>query len=186
MNGRKKAIPPIFYVMRNHKHVLSSCKTALGNRRYVWRHNRVLKELVKFIKSYMKSEPTISTQNFVSERSKIYAGSKQSIKHRVVPRQKLLWSSGDWEVSDDLQWRHYNYLKTIPSEDLRPDIVLLSIPYEIRTDQRHEYKTSKLEDLKMRWKKGYSTIVKTVEIGARGFVAGIPYQFLRQIGTKGR
>ena len=35
------------------------------NRRYTWRHNGVLDELVRFIKNYMKSEPTISTQNFV-------------------------------------------------------------------------------------------------------------------------
>ena len=43
------------------EHVLSSCKTALGNGRYTGRHNRVLEELVKFIKNYMKSEPIIST-----------------------------------------------------------------------------------------------------------------------------
>ena len=65
-------------------HVLSSCKKALGNGRYTWRYNRVLEELVKFIKSYMKSEATISTQKFVSERV-----SKQAIKHRAVPGQNL-------------------------------------------------------------------------------------------------
>ena len=64
--------------------VLSSCKTALGNGRYTRRHNRGLEELIKFIKNYMKSEPTISTQIFVSEKGRIYAGSKQTIKHRAV------------------------------------------------------------------------------------------------------
>ena len=34
-------------------------------------------------------------------------------------------------------------------------------------------------------KEGYNVIMKTVEIGARGFVAGILYQFLSQIGIKG-
>ncbi len=43
------------------EHVLNSCKAALGNGRYTWRHNRVLKELVKFMNNYMKSEPTILT-----------------------------------------------------------------------------------------------------------------------------
>ena len=50
----------------------------------------------------MKPEPTISTQKFVSERGRIYTGSKQAIKHRAVLGQNLLGSSGDWEVSADL------------------------------------------------------------------------------------
>ena len=135
--------------------VLSSCKTALGNGRCTLRHNRWLEELVKFLKSYMKSEPTISTQKFVSENGRIYAGSEQIIKHRAVPGQKLLESGGDWEVSADLTGWHNNYPKTISSKDLRPDIVLLSraslkiilvelsIPYEGQMDLSHDYKTSK-------------------------------------------
>ena len=35
-------------------------------------------------------------------------------------------------------------------------------------------------------KEEYSLIVKAVEIGARGFVEGTLYQFLNQIGIKGR
>ena len=57
--------------LKTLEHVLISCKTALGNGSYTWRHNRVLNELVRFIKNYMKSEPTISTQKFVSEKSRI-------------------------------------------------------------------------------------------------------------------
>ena len=41
--------------------------------------------------------------------------------------------------------------------------------------------------LKKSWKKeGYSVTVKAVEIEARGFVAGTLYEFLGQIGIKGR
>ena len=148
--------------MTNQKleHVLGSCKTAFGNGRYTWRHNRVLEELVEFIKNYMKSEPTISSNKFASEKSRIYAGSKQTIKHRAVPGQKLLGSSRDWKVSVDQPGWHNNYPKTISSKGLRPNIVLLSmvnlkiivvelsITNESRMDQSHEYKTSKYEDLK--------------------------------------
>ena len=94
------------------------------------------------LKNYMKSEPTISTQKFVSKKGRIYAGSKQTIKHRAVPGQSLLGSSGDWKVSADLPgWYNY-YPKIISSQGLQPDIVLwskaklkiivveLSIPYE--------------------------------------------------------
>ena len=62
------------------EYVFSSCKAALGDGRYSWRYNRALNELVRFIKSYMKSE-TISTQKFIARESKIYASSKQTIKY---------------------------------------------------------------------------------------------------------
>ena len=39
---------------------------------------------------YLKSEPTISTNKFVSERGRRYAGTKQTIKHRAVPGKNLL------------------------------------------------------------------------------------------------
>ena len=52
-------------------------------------------------------------------------------------------------------------------------------------DQWLEYKTSKYKDLKKDLEKeGYSVIVKAVEIGVRGFVAGILNQFLSQIRIK--
>ena len=79
------------------EHVLNSCKTSLGNGRYTWRRNRVLEELVKSIKNYMKSEPTISTKKFVSEKGKIYTSSKQKIKHRAVLGKKtfrIKWRLG--------------------------------------------------------------------------------------------
>ena len=108
------------------KHVISSCKTALGNGKYTWRQNRLWDELVRFIKNYMKSERTISTEKFVSERSRIYASSKQSIKHRPILGQNLLGSSEDWWVSADLPGWHNDYPKAISSKGMRPDIVFLS------------------------------------------------------------
>ena len=54
-------------------------------------------------------------------------------------------------------------------------------------EESHTYKTSKYEDLKAELEKeGYSVTVRAVEIGARGFVSGTLYQFLGQIGIKGR
>ena len=156
--GRKKAILLVLHVMRNHKHYSMSPTPVNG--RYTWKYNRVLKELVKYIKNYMKSEPTISILKFISERSRIYAGFKQTIKHRAVPCQNFLGSSGDWEVSADRPGWHNNYPKTITSKGLRPETVLLlrvnlkiivlelPIPYESQMAQSHEHKTSKSEDLK--------------------------------------
>ena len=146
----------------------SLCKTALG----IGRHNRVWEELVKFVTSNMKPEPIISTQKFASERVRIYAGSKQTIKHRDLPGQNLLGSSGYWDVFTDLQRWHNNYPKTISSKGLRPDtVILLRVNLKIIVvelceslmDDSHEYKTSKCEDVEKELeKKGYSIIVKVV------------------------
>ena len=68
-------------------HILSSHKTAFRNGSYNWRHNRVLEDLVKSIKNYMKSELNISTQKFVSERGRIYASSKQASSIRTFSDQ---------------------------------------------------------------------------------------------------
>ena len=76
-------------------HVLDSCKTAVRNGRYSGKHHKVLDESFRFIKNYMKSEPTISTQKFGLEKDRIYADSKQEIKHRALPGQNLLGSNED-------------------------------------------------------------------------------------------
>ena len=100
------------------EHVLSSCKTALGSGRYTLGHNRVLEELVKFIKNCMKSEPTISTLKFVSERDRINVGSMQTINYGATSGQNL-GSSEDWEVPTDLPGWHNVYPKPISNKGLR-------------------------------------------------------------------
>ena len=114
------------------EHVLSSCKTALGNGRYTWRHNRILDKLVRFIKSYMKSEHTISTQKLVADLGAKYipALSKQS-NINLYSVKIFLDQVEIGEVSADLPGWHNDYPKTISSKHLRPDIVLLSINLKI-------------------------------------------------------
>ena len=136
---------------------------------------------------------------YIYIHGRIYADSKQATKHRAASGLNLLGSSGDCDVSADLPGWHDNYPKSTSSKGLRPDIVLwlrtnlkiivveLLIPYENRMDLSHEYKTYKYEDLKKELEKeGYCVIVKSIEIGARGFVAGTLYQFISQVGIKGR
>ena len=130
---------------------------------------------------------------------KIYVGSKKSTYHRAIPGKNLLGLWDNWKVSADLPGWLNDYTKIISNKGLRPDIVLfskensnvilveLTIPFESRLEQSHDYKTSKYEDLKKELEKeGYSVTVKAAEIGARGFVAGTLYQFLGQIGINRR
>ena len=119
--------------------------------------------------------------------------------HHTIPSQNILGLDDNWKVSVDLPGWCNDYLKIISNKGLRPDIVLfskenskvilveLTIPFESRLKQNHNYKTSKYEDLKKELEKeGYSITIKAVEIGARGFVEGTLYQFLGQIGINRR
>ena len=156
------------------EHVISSCKTALANRRYTWRHNSVLDKLVKIIQKLMMPESNKSTQKFVTEGGKIYVSSKKSTYHRAIPGQNLLGLDDNWKVSAG--WCN-DYPKIISNKGLWPDIVLFF---------KGEVKTSKYEDLKKELEKGgYSVTVKAVEIGARGYIAGTLYQFLGQMESIG-
>ena len=198
-NERKKESDPTCPLCNEKpqtlEHILSSCKTALANRRNTWRHNSVLDELVRIIQNLMMPESNKSTQKFVTEGVKIYVGSKKSTSHWAIPGQNLLGLDDNWKVSADLPGWCNDYPKIISNKGLRPDIVLfskenskvilveLTIPFESQQEQSHDYKTSKYEDLKKELEKeGYSITVKAVEIRARGFVAGTLYQFLEQIG----
>ena len=177
------------------EHVLSSCKT---NGRYTCRHNSLFDELVRIIRNLMMPVSNKSTQKFVTERGKTYIGSKKSTYHRAIPGQNLLGLGDNWKVSADLPgWRN-DYTKIISNKGLRPDIILfsknskviqveLTIPFESRREQSHDYKTNKYEDFKKELEKEwYSVTVKAIEIGARAFVAGPLYQFLGQTGINRR
>ena len=136
------------------EHVFSSCKIALANWRYTWRHNSVLDELVRIIWNLMKPESNKSTQKFVTERGKIYVGSKKSVYHRAIPGQNL-GLDDNWKVSADLPGWCNDYPKIISNKGLRPNIVQfskenskvilveLTIPFESWLEQSHIYKTSK-------------------------------------------
>ena len=168
-NGKKESDPTC--PLCNEKpqtleHVLSSCKATLANRKYTWRHNSVLEELVRIIRNLMTPESNKSTQKFVTDGGKIYVGSKKSTYHRAIPGKNLLGLCGNWEVSADLPgWRN-DYPKIISNKGLRPDIVLFSkanskvmlvelkIPFESQLEQSHDYKTSKYEYLKKNGKGG--------------------------------
>ena len=155
LNGRKKTIRLVSCVMRNLKHWNMSSVPVRQ------RHNSVLDELVRIIRNLMMPESNKSAQKFVTEWGKIYVG-----YHWAIPGQNLLGLGDNWKVSVDLPgWRN-DYLKIISNKGLWPDIVLfskknskvilleLTIPFESRLEQSHDYKTSKYEYLKKRTGKG--------------------------------
>ena len=124
------------------EHVLSSCKVALSQGRYTWRHNRVLQELAVAI-SMAKGQSTQPQTDAVTFTTEGCAKSWHGTAVKSTNQRKcLLDGCDDWEVSADLQeWdSHPSIIKEIR---LRPDIVIhssstqqiimveLTVPYEI-------------------------------------------------------
>ncbi|GFN90950.1 polyprotein [Plakobranchus ocellatus] len=120
-----------------HVHALSSCKVALSQGRYTWRHNRVLQELTS-VEGKSTSSTVFTTEGGVK---KCHGGSITMNTHR----KGLLEGCDDWLVSVDLpEWeRHPGVMRKTA---LRPDIVIhsastqqiimveLTVPYESRLE----------------------------------------------------
>ncbi|GFO40167.1 polyprotein [Plakobranchus ocellatus] len=172
------------------EHILSSCKVALTQGRYTWRHNRVLQELASLIcRTKGKIHPSLtSSRVFTTEVAvkKWRGGSITMNTHR----KSLLDGCDGWVVSADLPERE-RHPDVIRKTALRLDIVIrsastqqiiimeLTVPYESRMEEAHAFKEEKCLDLTKELKKdGYEAKVMPVEIGARGYVGSSAYDLL--------
>ena len=169
---------PLCQKRQSMEHVLSSCKVALADGRYTWRHNRVLEEVALSIFSNLEPEAASETapaKVFCSEGGKKkWIGRKQG----ALKSENVLGSATDWEIAADLpDWR--NYPHTVKETGRRPDIVLwsessakmflieLTVPYESRVEVQHQFKLAKYEDLaKELQSEGHTTKVMPTEVGA--------------------
>ena len=187
---------PLCQGRQTTEHVLSSCKVALSQGRYTWRHNRVLQELASVI-STAKGHGTVPETNVVFKTEggrKTWQGRSVKTSHRI----SLLDGCDDWEVSADLpEWDSHPDI--IKKTKLRPDIVIhsasskqiimveLTVPYESRIEEAHIYKKEKYQDLSKELEEaGYKSKVMPVEIGARGFAATSAYNLLSKLSICGR
>ncbi|GFO14879.1 reverse transcriptase [Plakobranchus ocellatus] len=115
---------PLCHGRQTTEHVLSSCKVALSQGRYTWRHNRILQELASVIRTAKGEIHPSSTSSTVSTTEggiKKWHGESITIN---THRKGLLDGFDDWMVSADLpEWeRHPDIIR----KTLRPDIVIHS------------------------------------------------------------
>ncbi|XP_053389443.1 uncharacterized protein LOC128552430 [Mercenaria mercenaria] len=134
------------------QHTLSSCKTALTQGRYRWRHDQVLRELADTLERERKKPRTPKKGPqfipFVKEGGK---------KTTTTSTSGLLDEARSWEVRVDLGRKLV--FPDIIQTNLRPDIVLwsqspkkvilveLTVPWEERTEEAYERKSAKYQDL---------------------------------------
>ncbi|KAK3804172.1 hypothetical protein RRG08_023535 [Elysia crispata] len=94
---------PLCQGKQTTEHVLSSCETALSQRRYIWRHHRVLQELAAII-STAKEETALPKTNVLIFTKEGGAKSWHGRPVRTTYQRKcLLDGCNDCDVSADLQ-----------------------------------------------------------------------------------
>ncbi|RXN23864.1 reverse transcriptase [Labeo rohita] len=109
------------------EHILSSCSKALGEGRYWWRHDQVLKSIAEAISKGIKDsryrQATAKAIHFVKEGQRPEKTSKSC-------SAGLLSTARDWVMSVDLE-RQLKIPQHIIQSTLRPDIILF--PQEKQT-----------------------------------------------------
>ncbi|GFO06375.1 polyprotein [Plakobranchus ocellatus] len=184
---------PLCQGRQTTEHVLSSCKEALSQGRYTWRHNRVFQELASVIRrAEGKIHPSSTSSTVFTTEGGVKKWHGRSITMNTH-RKGLLDGCDDWVVSADLpEWeRHPDVIR---KTSLRPDIeihsastqqiimVKLTVPYESRMEEAHAFKDGKYLDLTKELKKdGYEAKVMPVEIDARGLVGSSAYGLLSKL-----
>ncbi|KAI8492574.1 hypothetical protein Bbelb_296150 [Branchiostoma belcheri] len=178
-------------------HILSSCKTALAQGRYRWRHDKVLTVLACSLEEVRKRKRQGSTRPgstiaFVRE-----GGERRTTTGRSREVGNILEKAKTWELRVDLG-RKLQFPKVVQTK-LRPDAVLwaeaekklvlveLTVPWEERCEEAYERKKNKYQELIDECRsKGWQAWLFPVEVGCRGFPAQSVWKLFTAIGVKGK
>ena len=164
-------------------HILSGCKVALGNGRYRYRHDSVLKAIAHTIQSTINTQkstvkvPSNKSISFVKAGSTIKASSSRS------GHVGLLSQASDWILLVDIG-KALRFPSHIQVTALRPDIVFysnclrllviieLTCPSEENIESQHVFKLAKYAELVAACRlAGWKVSFFVVEVGARGFAS---------------
>jgi len=178
----------------NLEHILSSCRSALKDGRYTWRHDQVLREIAAALDLQRRKKTKIEKGpkfiNFIK-------GGTTETSRNTRPSSGILGTANDWEMQADVGGKT-TFPREVITTTLRPDIVLwskssrqvilveLTVPWEARLEEAHERKLAKYQQLvadiqDKNWRAWYFP----VEVGCRGFVAQSFWRALGSLGLTG-
>ena len=176
------------------QHILSSCPKALGDGRYRWRHDQVLKvsanEVTKAMRA-SKHQPgkKLKQINFVKAGEKIQRERRE--------KTNLLSSADDWQLIVDLETQ-LKFPRHTAVTSLRPDLILhsdntkqciiweLTVSWEEHITLANERKRFKYQELVEQYQqKSWKIHYDPGEVGCRGFAGQSLGRALAKIGIVG-
>ena len=179
----------------NIRHILSSCRIAQAQGRYLWRHNSVLRVISDGIQSFLQTNKVVSSG--VNQIHFVRESGKTKEKKGRKTQFGILHKFSDFVMDVDLD-RQLKYPSHIADSGLRPDIVLysnsgrivvhveLTCPVEENLQFAHSRKEksyAKWSDLGMLCSKnGWQVVCFPVEVGARGYAGQSLNTCLRKLG----
>lgn len=175
------------------EHILSCCPKALGEGRYRWRHDQVLKSLADSICTAILNSKTQAAP----KQSITFIRAGQKANHQPNSQGGLLATARDWQLQVDVG-KQLKFPANIATTSLRPDMVLtsestkqvvlleLTVPWEDRIDEANERKRAKYSELTSECRSnGWKTRCEPIEIGCRGFAGHSLQRVLKLLGVRG-
>ena len=186
-------------------HILCGCRVALEQGRISWRHDSLLTVIEKWIKS-SKVSSVKSTHNIDSiikpvqetrlNEYFVKQGSNFKIKKAQKKHTTKWWEAAtDWKILVDKRDQQYQIPAELAASNLRPDMCVYSLsakkclfleltsPFEDNIAKWKMAKSSKYSNLVSETRSnGWTTVLKTIEVGARGFVNVDSLKVFRLVG----
>ena len=181
------------------EHILSSCKVALAQGRYTYRHDRVLREISYWVDEKRKEVNSTPWSKRTGIKF-IKAGEKSKPSSIKVQGETFLKTARDWKIQADLPESRLTVPAEIAATSQRPDIMIssksthqlilieLTVPMEGRSEISSQLKAEKYEQgiAEAAGKKGWRTRIYTVEVGCRGYPASSMNRMITELGYIGK
>ena len=194
-------------------HILCSCKVALDQGRISWRHDSILNAIEKWIKSSKLSSTKNNTANddhyldgplkttLPDSLSMSFVKEGTKVKRNTKKKQHGNWwgVAKDWKILVDRRDQQYQIPPEIAASNLRPDMCIYSLaikkclfveltsPFEDNIAKWKLKKSDKYSELVNQARhNGWTTVLKTVEVGARGFVNADSLKLFRMVGLSSK
>ena len=184
------------------KHILSGCTKSLFQHRYTWRHDNVLRCILKNLcgRISIANRNTTSRHKSVGHISTSFVKSGSVRKSNNKPEKRcsnLLSETDDWKLTVDFDASIPFPITDVPTT-LRPDIVIyslkrriviwgeLTVPNEERIKQSAIKKIARYKNLADALElKEWTVHNMSFEVGSIGFLGQSVKQFLSKLGFTG-
>ena len=180
------------------QHILCGCKVALEQGRVSFRHDSILVAMEKWIKrSKVRHEMKGNKKSKMEGARKEIKFVREGVKPPKAKKTKSTFWDGtdDWKILVDKRKNQYQMPHEIVASTLRPDILIYSLKIKkcLFLELTSPFEDN-IEDWKMKKRKkymklaqeagdnGWTAAVRTVEVGARGFVSCQSMGIFNQMG----